>query len=400
MVTKKTRGRRKHPAPEGIAPPPRHREFSYDELSELFVSCESGLSFDELDESSNEMCTWRCEHGHEYQETRASHNRSRGCPICAVSIAMRMPGIVQYWSDKNEASPWDISAYSRERVWWRCEHCNNGCDFQRPPYRVLATGHQCQECRRQGVTPWNIAGKRDAGVTLLDAFPEIAAEWDYTRNPRGPEEYAPGSQRIAHWICENGHSWSSPICHRTSAARHPASCQQCKAIAFSAPELAAQLHPTLNPPDTALRVRKGSSEILFWQCERGHIFSASVASRLRAIYPASCDKCRSIDVKAPELIRACWAQELNGEHDPAVLKTSSSQEVWWVKMNCLHIPVRERRAEHFERKRIGYRYRRYINNPEREIAVIRRHLERLDQSEQRAAQDFVESRDDSASKIG
>ncbi len=366
------KGRRKHPLPEGIAMPPRHQKFTGAELMSRFVSAASGDRFEDIPEESTVLCQWRCPAGHIYEETRAAHRHSRGCPTCATSVATRMPGLIRYWDQERNAQPaTDVSAYSRERHHWICEH---GHRFERPPYRVLATGHQCKECRREGRTPWMIAGKRDATLTLVEANPEIAAEWDYERNARGPEEYAPGSQRVAYWTCPNGHSWSSPICHRTSKARHPATCQQCKAIAFAAPELAAQLHPTLNPPDTATRVRKGSSEVLFWQCERGHIFSASVAARLRSSYPASCDKCRSIAIKSPELINACWAYELNGQHDPEVLKTSSSQEVWWVRLDALDIPPAKRGAEHFERKRIGYRYRRYINNPKREVEFIHRFL--------------------------
>lgn len=366
--------RRKSPAPEGIAPPPRHRTFTDAELTQRFVSSANRKRFEELAEDSPITCTWRCPNGHSYEETRASHRHSRGCPTCATSVAVRMPGLVKFWdSESNTQQATDVSAYSRDKHAWKCEH---GHQFTRPPYRVLATGHQCQECRREGITPWRIAGKRDAGLTLTEAHPEIAAQWDYERNPRGPEEFAPGSQRVAYWICENDHSWSSPICHRTSSARHPASCQHCKAIRFSAPELAAELHPDLNAVDTDLRVRKGSSEVLHWRCDKGHVFSASVAARLRSAYPASCDKCRSIAIKAPELIDACWAYERNTELDPELLKTSSADEAWWVRIDALHIDPELRRAEHYEKKRVGYRYRRYINNPEREIRRISQHLER------------------------
>ncbi|GEM_PF-6962661 len=365
-------GRRKHALPEGVALPPRHQDFSGAELMSRFVSSESGKSFAEIAETSRELCTWRCPAGHTYQESRAAHRHSRGCPVCATSVATRMPGLIRYWDEKaNGKSAADVSAYSRDKSHWVCEH---GHKFERPPYRVLATGHQCRECRREGRTPWRIAGKRDASATFADEFPHIAKEWDYEKNARSPDEFAPGSQRTAYWICENGHSWSSPICHRTSAARHPASCQQCKAIAYSAPELARELHPTLNPEGTAYRVRKGSSELLFWQCDRGHIFTASVAARLRSVYPASCDKCRSIAIKAPDLIDACWAYERNKKLDPEILKTSSSEEAWWVRMDALHIPVQARESRHYERKRIGYRYRRYVNNPQREIEAIREHL--------------------------
>lgn len=366
--------RRRKPLPEGIALAPRFQTFSGADLLSRFRASDSGRPFAEIPEDAQELCHWRCPAGHDYTATRAAHRHSRGCPVCASSVATRMPGLLRYWdAEHNEQPATDISAYSRDPVHWVCEH---GHHFERPPYRVLATGHRCRECRREGHAPWRIAGKVDAKRTLANSFPEIAAEWDYQRNPRGPEEYAPGSQRVAWWICPNGHSWSSPICHRTSSARHPSTCQQCKAIAFAAPELAAELHPTLNPPDTAYRVRKGSSETLYWLCERGHIFTASVAARLRKTYPAACNKCRSIAVKAPDLVDACWAYDLNAEHDPEVLTTSSSQEVWWLRMDALDVPAAERRAEHYELKRIGYRYRRYLNNPKREGEVLRNYLQR------------------------
>jgi hypothetical protein len=349
-----------------------------------FVSSDSGRPFSAIPEDSTELCCWRCAAGHEYTESRAGHRRSRGCPVCATSIATRMPGLLRFWdSETNTLPATDISAYSRDPAYWMCEH---GHRFERPPYRVLATGHQCRECRRAGYTAWNIAGKAgDDSQTLVEAHPEIAAEWDYERNPRAPEEYSVGSQRMAYWICPNGHSWSSPICHRTSAARHPASCQQCKTIAYAAPELAAELHPTLNPPDIAYTVRKGSSEVLYWKCERGHVYSASVAARLRATYPAGCDRCRSIAVRAPDLVRACWAYELNGQHDPELLKPSSSQEVWWVRVDSINVPPAERSPDDFERKRIGYRFRRYVNNPRREGEVLRRFLAARDRDTAKTA---------------
>lgn len=369
----RTSSRRKKALPVGVAPAPRHQAFSGAELMSRFVSSDSEQAFQSIPEHSTVMCSWRCPAGHEYRETRASHRHSRGCPVCASSVATRMPGLLRYWNeDRNTGSAADVSAYSREKAHWRCDH---GHEFERPPYRVLSTGHKCQECRREGKVPWRIAGKVEPGLTLAEAFPEIAAEWDHQRNARGPEEFAPGSQRVAYWLCENGHSWSSPICHRTSAARHPASCQQCKAIAFVAPELAAQLHPHLNPPDTALRVRKGSSEILHWQCELGHVFTASVAARLRTTYPASCDMCRSIAVKAPELIEACWAFERNYGIDPKTQKTSSSEEVWWIKLDALGVELSARTDRHYEKKRIGYRYRRYLNNPDREVLRVKEFLQ-------------------------
>ena len=167
-------GRRRHPLPEGIVPPPRHQSFTGAELMSRFVGSEGDQPFAAIPEDATTRCRWRCAAGHEYVESRASHRRSRGCPVCATAVATRMPGLLRFWDvERNAAAATDVSAYSREPCHWVCEH---GHRFERPPYRVLATGHQCRECRREGLTAWNIAGKSGpASKTLAEAHPEIAA---------------------------------------------------------------------------------------------------------------------------------------------------------------------------------------------------------------------------------
>ena len=59
---------------------------------------------------------------------------------------------------------------------------------------------------------------------LLDQFPEIAKEWDYSKNDKLPEDYLPRSNKKVWWICPKGHSYNSVINNRTSGG---ATCPYC-----------------------------------------------------------------------------------------------------------------------------------------------------------------------------
>jgi protein-arginine kinase activator protein McsA len=46
--------------------------------------------------------------------------------------------------------------------------------------------------------------------------PELAKEWDYEKNERGPEEYLDRSGKNVWWKCSDcGHSWKAKISKRT-----------------------------------------------------------------------------------------------------------------------------------------------------------------------------------------
>jgi hypothetical protein len=51
---------------------------------------------------------------------------------------------------------------------------------------------------------------------LTISHPEIAEEWDYERNDKGPEEYLDRSGKNVWWKCSDcDHSWKTKIVNRT-----------------------------------------------------------------------------------------------------------------------------------------------------------------------------------------
>ncbi len=59
---------------------------------------------------------------------------------------------------------------------------------------------------------------------LLSEFPKIAKEWDYIKNEKRPEEYAPHSSKKVWWICPKGHSYECTIDHKTGRNQGCAYC--------------------------------------------------------------------------------------------------------------------------------------------------------------------------------
>ena len=55
--------------------------------------------------------------------------------------------------------------------------------------------------------------------SLLDLYPDIAAEWNYEKNDTKPSNYLPHSQKRVWWKCKNGHEYEAKIGNRTSLNR-------------------------------------------------------------------------------------------------------------------------------------------------------------------------------------
>ena len=66
-------------------------------------------------------------------------------------------------------------------------------------------------------------------VSLLDAFPDIAAQWDYERNDElTPADVSYGSNKIVWWKCSLcGHSYKKKIANRTAPAKRKTESEKC-----------------------------------------------------------------------------------------------------------------------------------------------------------------------------
>jgi ribosomal protein S27AE len=176
--------------------------------------------------------------------------------------------------------------------------------------------------------------------------PDIAAQWHPTKNGElTPDQVTVGSNRKSWWLCENGHEWPAPVARRTNGTGCPiCSGQQVLAghndLATLRTDIAKQWHPTKNGKLKPSRVAVSSSRKVWWMCERGHEWQASIGSRTK---PSGngCPVCSGRKVLAghndlatlrPD-IAAQWHPKLNGDLKPDTVTVGSDRKLWWMCEN-------------------------------------------------------------------
>lgn len=226
-------------------------------------------------------------------------------------------------------TPETLSYGSRRKVWWRCEkgHIWQAAVFTRKD------GARCPYC----------VGKRPLpGVTDLAAlYPHIAAQWHPTRNEgKKPEDVRPSSHLMVWWMCEKGHEWQAIVKSRTAGNGCPVCAgreiqEKFNDLASQYPVLAKEWHPTKNGALRPTDVGIGTPRKVWWQCEQGHEWMASVSSR---VWNTGCPYCSGKVVIPGETdletifpaIAAQWHPTKNGALKPSDVSPYSNRRVWWI----------------------------------------------------------------------
>ncbi len=183
-----------------------------------------------------------------------------------------------------------------------------------------------------------LAGEKQR--SLLIQNPEVASEWHPTKNGKLlPENVTYKSNKRVWWMCSKGHEWEAMISSRIETG-----CPICSGhtvlpgyndLATKNPKLAEEWHPTKNsdlkPTDVALN----SNKKVWWQCDKGHEWNASVCDRIRG---RGCPICSNRKVllgyndlatKNPKLAEE-WHPDKNGDLKPTDVVYGSHKKVWWI----------------------------------------------------------------------
>lgn len=155
----------------------------------------------------------------------------------------------------------------------------------------------------------------------------------------------------AWWQCSNNpeHQWEAPIRNRAVAGYGCPYCSGRKthpkeSFATLHPEIAAELHPSLNVGLDPMAIAPFSNKRVWWQCHSKfkHVWQASISSRVRN--KSRCKACLHIknplSVAAPTLA-AEWHPTKNGSLTPDQVSTGTKQSVWWL---CSANPTHEWKA--------------------------------------------------------
>ncbi len=276
------------------------------------------------------------------------------------SLAALYPDLANEWhpTKNGKVSPQNTLPGSVRLIWWRCEQC--GYEWQATPnsrtnVRGNTNGQRgtgCPVCGKR--KQWDSFNRTLLGNrgSLLDENPVLAKEWDYEKNGElKPSQVTPNSKRMVWWKCDNGHSWKAQIQSRNGNNNGCPYCSNKKVLAgyndlaTKNPELAEEWNyernKTLHDGNGRLcnspqMVTPGSSLKVWWKCNKGHEWQASV--KTRSANGHGCPYCASVQVITgtndlatvnPELASE-WHPTKNGELTPNDVFAGSSKKVWWL----------------------------------------------------------------------
>ena len=249
-------------------------------------------------------------------------------------LATVNPVLAAQWHPTKNGSlkPSDILPGSSRKVWWRCEKGHEWeANVSSRASKSKATG--CPYCGNSKVLP----GFNDLATTN----PDLAAQWHPEKNGGlKPNEVMAGSGKKVWWRCEKGHEWQAAVNGR---AKQETGCPYCgnnkvlpgfNDLATTNPDLAAQWHPEKNGGLKPNEVMAGSGKKVWWRCEKGHEWQATIANRAKGTgCPYCCGRTAARGVndlatKRPDLA-AQWHPTKNGELTPKDVTAGSKRKVWW-----------------------------------------------------------------------
>ena len=247
------------------------------------------------------------------------------------SLAVKCPELISEWNDvKNIKGPYDVSAGSNEKVWWKC---SNGHEWQ-AVVNSRVRGNGCPYCSNRLI----LEGFNDLATTN----PDLVSEWDYDNNTISPTEVKAGSSEIVWWKCPTGHSYDMRISSRTGSQK--CGCPYCSIPAKRVlkgfndlqtryPEIAKEWHPTKNGDLSPDNVLCGSAKKIWWLGKCGHDYEQSIVNRVNG---GNCPYCSHQKLLVGFNDFATTNPEILGEWDyekndvlPSEIGVGTHKKIWW-----------------------------------------------------------------------
>ena len=358
----------------------------------------NGLTPLDVMPNSDKKVWWICNKGHEWQATVGSRNRGNGCPICHSEQNTSFPEYVLlfylqkygleaihlykekgfeldiYIPSKNTAIEYDGYYWHKNKTKEDLEK-NKKCVKERIklyriregllPLKDTSLDYIVQrnqknlsvifdeilseiigtnidiDIKRDAIAIENLREYSEKEASLLLSNPKIATEWNFKKNKNlKPEYFAANSHKKVWWKCPKGHEWLSTIKDRNSGN----GCPYCSSkIILKGYNDLQTLNPTLakewnyerNNGLTPLDVTLGSNKKVWWKCNNGHEWEASIADRNSGRRCPYCSGKKVLqgynDLQSvnPTLAKE-WDYEKNNGLTPADVTPNSHLKVWWM----------------------------------------------------------------------
>ncbi len=186
------------------------------------------------------------------------------------------PNLAEEWDyDKNGGlKPSDVLPGSHKKVWWKCSKNHEWEAIVRDRYN----GKLCPYCSNSKV----LSGYND----LATVHPEIALEWNYSKNgDLKPNQVKYSANIKVWWKCSNNHEWEAYVFNRSNGHGCPY-CSNVSALAgyndlfTTNPEIAEEWNYEKNGGLKPSDVLPGSHKKVWWECKNGHTWKAEVKARV------------------------------------------------------------------------------------------------------------------------
>lgn len=184
-------------------------------------------------------------------------------------------------------------------------------------------------------------GKIEYSKCLEYTHPELAAQWDFENNIGiEPKDITFGSKKKIWWLCDKGHSFQATPNRRTSMGTGCPICSNKMTIPgisdFGAenPSLLDEWNYKQNKGLDPRCFSSGSNKKVWWICEQGHEWEATIKSRKMA----NCPYCghrkilkgfNDLATVNPELSEE-WNYNRNELKKPFDFMANSHKKVWWI----------------------------------------------------------------------
>ena len=274
---------------------------------------------------TNKKLQWNCKAGHSWNATVNSRTLLQtGCPICANKqvlagyndLATTHPELAA------QADGWDprtVIAGNHKQFLWKC---SIGHFWTATVTNRTSHGSNCPICANKQV----LAGYNDLATT----HPELAAQadgWD-------PATVTVSSGKKRKWKCALGHTWLLPVDGRRAGTTGCPICSNQQLLvgyndlATTHPEIAKQAH---NWDPTTMSA--GSHKKAAWICEKGHIWSSVIHTKVDGI---GCPICSNQQLLVGYNDLATTHPELAAQADgwdPTTVIAGSPKKAKWICEN-------------------------------------------------------------------
>ena len=347
--------------------------------------------------NSGQKVWWKCNKGHEWQSTIANRSKGNGCPYCAGQKAIKgyndlktlNPTLATEWNyEKNSSlTPEEITPNSNKKVWWKCK---KGHEWQ-STIANRSKGNDCPICNSEKHTSLPeyaiIYYLRQYGIDVIQSYKKLGYELDvYIPSKKVAIEYdgsfyhknktkkdieknrkckedgiklyrlreglpVLNDTSIDYIVQEKQKNLTQVIqkilfeilgvnidvdLQRDNIAienlREYA--EKINSLLYKNPILAKEWNYERNGKLKPENVTIGSEKKVWWKCNKGHEWQASIADRNRGRGCPYCSNRRilkgynDLATTNPELAKE-WNYEKNGTLTPEQVTANSGIKVWW-----------------------------------------------------------------------